>query len=107
MTIGIVGDHDPGNVTYTATDTAFARLGAEARWIPTPSVEADPSALAAFDGLMISPGRPLSERGRRARRHPRPRKRRPAARDVRRVPAHTGGVRTRRPADRRRRPRRG
>jgi CTP synthase (UTP-ammonia lyase) len=58
MTIGIVGDHNPGNVTHTATDTAFARLGAEARWIPTPSVEADPSALAACDGLMISPGGP-------------------------------------------------
>jgi CTP synthase (UTP-ammonia lyase) len=58
MTIGIIGDHNPANVTHTATDTAFARLGAQTQWIPTPSVDTDPSALAACDGLMISPGGP-------------------------------------------------
>lgn len=58
MTIGIVGDHNPGNVTHTATDLAFARLGAETRWIPTPSAEAGSSALTGYDGLMISPGGP-------------------------------------------------
>jgi CTP synthase (UTP-ammonia lyase) len=58
MTIGIVGDRNPANVTHTATDTAFARLGAETLWIPTPSVEADPPLLAGYDGLMIAPGSP-------------------------------------------------
>jgi CTP synthase (UTP-ammonia lyase) len=58
MTIGIVGDRNPVNVTHTATDTAFARLGAETRWIPTPSVEADSPLLAGYDGLMIAPGGP-------------------------------------------------
>ena len=58
MTIGIVGDYNPGNVTHTATDVAFAGLGAEARWIPTPSAGAGSSALTGYDGLMISPGGP-------------------------------------------------
>lgn len=58
MTIAIVGDHSPANVTHAATDTAFARLGAQTRWIPTPSVHARPSALAGYGGLMIAPGGP-------------------------------------------------
>jgi len=58
MTIGIVGDRNPANVTHAATDTAFARLGAQTRWIPTPSVEADPPLLAGYDGLLIAPGSP-------------------------------------------------
>jgi CTP synthase (UTP-ammonia lyase) len=58
MTIGIIGEHNPANVTHTATDSALARLGAEARWIPTPSAEAGASVLAGYDGLMISPGGP-------------------------------------------------
>jgi CTP synthase (UTP-ammonia lyase) len=58
MTIGIVGDRITGNVTHVATDSAFARLGAQTRWIPTPDIAADPSVLAGCDGLMISPGSP-------------------------------------------------
>lgn len=58
MTIGIIGDHNPGNVTHVATDSALARLGAEARWIPTPEAEAGQAVLAGHDGLMISPGGP-------------------------------------------------
>jgi CTP synthase (UTP-ammonia lyase) len=58
MSIGIIGEHNPRNVTHTATDSAFARLGARARWIPTEDVEADPSVLATCDGLLISPGSP-------------------------------------------------
>ena len=58
MTIGIIGEYNPGNVTHTATDSALARLGAEARWIPTPEAEAGSSVLAGYDGLVISPGGP-------------------------------------------------
>jgi CTP synthase (UTP-ammonia lyase) len=58
MTIGIVGDHNRQNVTHTATDAAFARLGAQARWVPTADIESDPSVLVGYDGLMISPGSP-------------------------------------------------
>jgi CTP synthase (UTP-ammonia lyase) len=58
MTIGIIGEYNPGNVTHTATDSALARLGAEARWIPTPEAEAGSAVLAGYDGLMISPGGP-------------------------------------------------
>lgn len=58
MTIAIIGEYNPGNVTHTATDSALARLGAEARWIPTPEAEAGSSVLAGYDGLMISPGGP-------------------------------------------------
>lgn len=58
MTIGIVGDYNPQNITHTATDSAFARLGAPTRWIATSSVHEDPSLLARYDGLLISPGGP-------------------------------------------------
>jgi CTP synthase (UTP-ammonia lyase) len=58
MTIGIIGEYNPGNVTHTATDSALTALGAEARWIPTPEAEAGSSVLAGYDGLMISPGGP-------------------------------------------------
>jgi CTP synthase (UTP-ammonia lyase) len=58
MTIAIVGDHNPQNVTHAATDSAFARAGALARWIPTPEVHADPALLAGYDGVLISPGGP-------------------------------------------------
>lgn len=58
MTIGIIGEYNPANVTHSATDSALARLGAEARWIPTPEAEAGSSVLAGYDGLMISPGGP-------------------------------------------------
>jgi CTP synthase (UTP-ammonia lyase) len=59
MTIGIVGDYDQENVTHTATDIAFARLGAATRWIPTPTAEAGSSVLTKYDGLLISPGSPF------------------------------------------------
>jgi CTP synthase (UTP-ammonia lyase) len=58
MTIGIVGDYDPRNITHTATDSAFARLDAPAQWIATSAVHEDPSLLTRYDGLMISPGGP-------------------------------------------------
>src|SRR5487761_939961 len=58
MTIGIVGDYNPQNVTHAATDSAFARLGAETTWVPTVDVAADPALLAGYDGLLIAPGGP-------------------------------------------------
>jgi CTP synthase (UTP-ammonia lyase) len=58
MTIGIVGDYNQQNVTHTATDSAFARLGAQTHWVPTADIESDPSVLTGYDGLMISPGTP-------------------------------------------------
>lgn len=58
MTIGIIGDHNPRNPTHAATDSAFARLDVETRWVPTTDVTADPSRLADYDGLLISPGSP-------------------------------------------------
>jgi CTP synthase (UTP-ammonia lyase) len=58
MTIGIVGDYNPRNVTHAATDSAFARLGTRTSWIPTADVHADPSLLAGYDGLLIAPGGP-------------------------------------------------
>jgi CTP synthase (UTP-ammonia lyase) len=58
VTIGIVGDYNSRYFTHTATDSAFARLGTETQWVPTPAVHADPSLLASYDGLLISPGSP-------------------------------------------------
>lgn len=58
MTIAIIGDRDQENPTHTATDAAFARLGAQTTWVPTPAVHEDPRLLAGYDGLLISPGSP-------------------------------------------------
>jgi CTP synthase (UTP-ammonia lyase) len=60
MTIAIVGDHNPDNPTHSATDSAFTRLGAQTRWVPTPAVHEDPRLLAGYDGLLIAPGGPYS-----------------------------------------------
>jgi CTP synthase (UTP-ammonia lyase) len=58
VTIGIVGDYDPGYFLHAATDAAFASLGAEAAWVPTPAVRDDLSVLGDYDGLLIPPGSP-------------------------------------------------
>jgi CTP synthase (UTP-ammonia lyase) len=58
VAIGIVGDYDPGYFLHAATDAAFARLGAQAAWVPTPAVYHDPSLLGQFHGLLIPPGSP-------------------------------------------------
>jgi CTP synthase (UTP-ammonia lyase) len=58
VTIGIVGDYDPAYHLHAATDKAFASLGAEAVWVPTPAVRDDPSVLARYRGLLIPPGAP-------------------------------------------------
>ena len=58
MSIAIVGDHNPDNRTHVATDSAFAQLGVDARWVPTPAVGDDPSLLADYDGVLVAPGSP-------------------------------------------------
>jgi CTP synthase (UTP-ammonia lyase) len=58
MTIAIVGDRDGQYALHLATEGALERLGAEARWIPTPEVAARPDVLAGCGGLLIPPGSP-------------------------------------------------
>lgn len=60
MTIAVVGDHNPDYFAHQFTDQAFAYLGAEIRWIPTPDLERDPSQLDDYAGVVISPGSPYA-----------------------------------------------
>jgi CTP synthase (UTP-ammonia lyase) len=60
VAIAIVGDRNPEYVTHKATDSAFADLDIETRWIPTPAVAEAPSRLADYDGVLISPGSPYA-----------------------------------------------
>lgn len=50
MTIGIVGDYDPGYFLHAATSAALDHLGAEAAWVPTPAVRDDPASSPATGG---------------------------------------------------------
>jgi CTP synthase (UTP-ammonia lyase) len=66
VSIGVVGDYNPANVTHVSTttgvDDAAAAVGvaAEVTWIPTEAIRPgdDLRALLAYDGLFISPGSP-------------------------------------------------
>ncbi len=58
MIVAIVGDHNPSYPTHQFTDEAFAHLGVEARWLPTPTLDDDPAQLGGYDGVLISPGSP-------------------------------------------------
>ena len=65
ITVGIVGDRDPKNPTYTATEEALEHAGASlgvpvaARWSPTASLEGRAAErLRAFDAVFCSPGSP-------------------------------------------------
>jgi CTP synthase (UTP-ammonia lyase) len=60
MQIAIAGDRNPASITHRATDAAFAALGAEARWLPTPSLRADPGQLAGHGGVLVAPGSPYA-----------------------------------------------
>ena len=62
--IAIVGDRNPHYLTHEATDVALSRLGAEARWVSTPTLLQDPGRLSEYAGALIAPGSPyLSTEG--------------------------------------------
>lgn len=58
MTIGIVGDYDRQYALHEATNAAFARLGAQTQWVPTPAIQANPRILAQYGGVLITVGSP-------------------------------------------------
>jgi CTP synthase (UTP-ammonia lyase) len=66
VSIGVVGDYNPANVTHVATTTGVADaaaavgVAAEVTWIPTEEIGPgkDPRALLGYDALFISPGSP-------------------------------------------------
>ncbi len=68
VTIGIIGDFDPGRVSHTATNQALhhsaRRLGTDldVRWVPTPALLGHDGlkALEACDGIIASPGSPYA-----------------------------------------------
>jgi hypothetical protein len=49
VTIAIVGDRNPGFAPHAATDSAFADLDIETRWILTSEAEKQPPLLAETD----------------------------------------------------------
>lgn len=62
--IAIVGDRNPHYLTHEATDVALSQLGAEARWVSTPTLLQDPGRLSEYAGALIAPGSPyLSTEG--------------------------------------------
>jgi len=66
VSIGVVGDYNPANVTHVSTTTgvrdAAAAIGVAAKvtWIPTEEIHPgdDLRALLGYDGLFIAPGSP-------------------------------------------------
>ncbi len=58
--IAIVGDHNPSYLTHRLTDQAFADLGVDVEWLPTPRVLGDPSILGAYGGCLMAPGTPYA-----------------------------------------------
>jgi CTP synthase (UTP-ammonia lyase) len=67
VTIAIVGDRDPSNVTHRATEASLDHVGAglpldlDHRWVPTPALAADArSELAGDSGVWIAPGSPYA-----------------------------------------------
>jgi CTP synthase (UTP-ammonia lyase) len=65
LRIAILGDREPSRPTHGATDAALSHaahtlsLPVEARWLPTPALEAMPEhELARFAGFLVAPGSP-------------------------------------------------
>jgi CTP synthase (UTP-ammonia lyase) len=63
ISIGVIGEHDPGNETHVATDDALGHsatalgVGVDATWVSTEMVTG-PADVEPFDGLLIAPGSP-------------------------------------------------
>ena len=62
LRIAILGDREPSRPTHGATDAALSHaahtlsLPVEARWLPTPALEAMPEhELARFAGFLVAP----------------------------------------------------
>jgi len=68
LTVGVIGDFNPGNKTHQATNAALESaasalsLQLQIHWIPTPSLldGAAENVLARHDALWLSPGSPYS-----------------------------------------------
>lgn len=68
VTVGVIGDFDPGKRSHRATDAALAHAAAAAavvldiRWVATASLMAADavSRLQDCDGLWIAPGSPYA-----------------------------------------------
>jgi CTP synthase (UTP-ammonia lyase) len=66
VSVGVVGDFDPGSRPHRATEVALAHAAAasgiaiDVRWVPTGSLTAADAVarLDAFDGFWIAPGSP-------------------------------------------------
>jgi CTP synthase (UTP-ammonia lyase) len=57
--IGVVGDFTASNPTHRFTNEALAGAGMNFEWVPTESLDSDPTErLAHFDGLWIAPASP-------------------------------------------------
>lgn len=60
MTVGVVGDYDPGNATHRGTDAGLAHAGIAFEWVATEDVDpAAPEArIGRYAGLVIAPASP-------------------------------------------------
>ena len=65
ISVGIIGDHDPGNPTHTATEEALEHAGAslgtsvKVEWLPTETLARRAGkVLRRFDAVFCSPGSP-------------------------------------------------
>jgi len=57
--IAVVGDFNPKNPTHLFTNHALDHAGLEFEWVPTSSIDDDPSAqLSAYRGILIAPASP-------------------------------------------------
>jgi CTP synthase (UTP-ammonia lyase) len=56
--IGVVGDHQPENVTHATLDAALAHAGAEWEWVATDAVPPADALAERYAGLWIAPGSP-------------------------------------------------
>ena len=56
--VAVIGDFTPVNKTHRFTNAALEHLGLPIEWIATDAVRAPEVTLAAYDGLLISPGSP-------------------------------------------------
>ena len=59
VTIGILGDFNPGNRTHQFTNQACEQLGLRFEWVSTDAIGREPAEqLAQFAGLWIAPASP-------------------------------------------------
>jgi CTP synthase (UTP-ammonia lyase) len=56
--VAVIGDFSPANRTHALTNASLEHLGLPIEWIATEDVGAPEVTLAAYDGLLISPGSP-------------------------------------------------